>query len=637
MIVIFKINYKSELNAAQLQVAESMNGPLLVIAGAGTGKTRALTYRVGHLIESGVDPENILLLTFTKKAANEMIERSKSLLDNRCENVTAGTYHSFAAMVLRKYASLLDIENNFTVIDQLDSCDLIKLAISRNNLGYKDNSFPSKGTIQKIISESINKDLSISDIISANYPYLITYIDDIEVCHDSYKELKAEKDLLDYDDLLFFLLKLLNDFPNVAKKLSDKYRYIMVDEYQDSNILQFSILKALCVTHQNIMVVGDDQQSIYRFRGAEFKNIMNFPKAFMGCKLIKLTENYRSQQSILDLSNQVVENAEEKYKKSLTSTIPSGEKPSLISFFSKTDEAEYIVKSILEKQKNGEKLSDIAVLCRNAFHTAELEIQCNRYGIPYNKFGGIKFLEQVHIKDFLSYLRVLENEKDDLAWIRLVSLTYGVGTKNADKILKEIHSLGRWGLLSKKLKKNKYAKDLEVLYDLLVHVDTLPENEKCQYILKHHYSKKLKEIYKDDYDWREKDVKVLIDIANKYKTISSFLTDILLEPPSFNDHSSEEDCLTISTIHSAKGLEWKHVYILHCAEGLFPAYHTSTNIEELEEERRIFYVAITRAKETLTMTYPRSIMFFGKYLEPTISQFLKEKGMSGLFTFTNKR
>ncbi len=417
----FEIDYRHELNPAQFEAVTSTEGAYLVIAGAGTGKTRTLVYRVARLVEMGIDPKSILLLTFTRKAAREMMNRAAILLDNRCSKINGGTFHSFANLTLRKYAKLIGIDSGFTILDQGDSQDVINLIRAQLDLVKLKKRFPNKQTINKIISLSINTGKKIEEILFEEYPHFAEHVEKINEIAKIYSAYKRKSELLDYDDLLVYLRDFLND-KTKSQTLTSSIKYVMIDEFQDTNKLQADIVLGLAQHNNNIMVVGDDSQSVYSFRGANFKNIMNFPKLFPDVKIIMLEENYRSTQEVLDFGNHIIETAIEKYPKQLFTRKTSGELPAIISATTENMQSRFIVDRILELREENIPLNDIAVLFRSSFSSFDLEIELNKANIPYQKFGGMKFIETAHVKDVLAFLRIAENPKDVVSWYRVLLL-----------------------------------------------------------------------------------------------------------------------------------------------------------------------------------------------------------------------
>jgi DNA helicase-2/ATP-dependent DNA helicase PcrA len=610
----FTINYAEELNRSQYQAVSAVEGAYLVIAGAGTGKTRTLVYRVARLVESGYAPESILLLTFTRKAAREMMNRASQLLDNRCAKVNGGTFHSFANLTLRKYGRAINLDPNFTILDQGDSEDIINLIRAQLNLEKLKKRFPNKKTIFKILSLSVNTEIPVEQILEFDYPHFFEFTDKVLDIQKVYKSYKRKNNLLDYDDLLLFLNEFLSGENAAKNSLLQKINFVMIDEFQDTNKIQAEIVKGLAQHKGNVMVVGDDSQSIYSFRGANFKNIMEFPKLFDNVKVIKLEENYRSTQEILNFTNHVISAALEKYSKRLYTKISGGEMPAIVSVTNENMQSRFIVERILELREEGIPLNEIAVLFRSSFFSFDLEIELNKANIPFVKFGGMKFIETAHVKDVLAFLRIAYNPRDVVSWYRVLLLHEGIGPKSAQKIIDIVLALGDKINLSKDLPtKGKFKDNVLDLFEALKKVSSnqhsLP-SEKVEIALKY-YDKLFRNKY-DDFNKRKKDLEMFINISENYRSLDSFLSDMALEPPtdSVADVSatdSENEYLTLSTIHSAKGLEWHTVFIIHAMEGYFPSSQSLDKVETLEEERRLMYVASTRAKQNLYISYPMNI------------------------------
>ena len=599
----YKIDYEKELNPAQLEAVKTHFGPILVIAGAGTGKTKTLTYRCARLIEDGVNPENILLLTFTKKASKEMLNRASLLLDDRCDKVSGGTFHSFSNMILRKYANAVGLKNNFTIMDSADSEDVMA-HITNILFPKKEKRFPKKSTLLEIYSKSINKETPVKDIVEKDYYNFLDLTDNIIQIHKGYVQYKRENSILDYDDLLLYLKFLLQDNESIRKKLSNTYKFIMVDEYQDTNTLQADIIKLLAM-HNNIMAVGDDAQSIYSFRGANYQNILDFPNVFENTRIIKLEQNYRSSQNILNLTNAVISKSTTGYKKELFSEIVNPKKPAIIRAINSSDEAQFVCQKVLELLDEDISLNDICVLIRNASMSYQLEIELNKYNIPYQKFGGPKFLETAHIKDIIAHLRIILNSNDTISLNRVLMLLKGIGAKAVSQIIPYIQAKN----YNQKLLPSKYSKSLEPLYKLLIknNENNLSVSNLVDEIIK--YYKPLGQNKYDDWQKREKDLEHFSYLSSRYKSLDSFLSDLALEPPEATvegmyKKNIKDDCLTISTIHSAKGLEWESVFIIGAVDGRFPSTYSFNSTSEMEEELRLMYVALTRAKSDLFISYP---------------------------------
>lgn len=611
----YKINYKEELNEQQFNAVMHNDGAALVIAGAGTGKTRTLVYRVARLIEDGTEPNSILLLTFTRKSANEMMRRASELLDSRAEKIQGGTFHSFASNILRKYYAELGFAQNFNIIDQKDGEDVINFLRSNylERFNSKRKRFPNKSVISDVISMSINKSTTIVDILTEDFPNFIEYESEISTLYRDYVNYKKISNLMDYDDLLVNLRLLLKSNEKIKSLINQSIKYVMVDEYQDTNKLQHEIVLLLSNYKENVMAVGDDAQSIYSFRGSDFQNIFFFPESFSDCKVYKVEENYRSNNQILHLSNFIINQATFKYNKNLFSSKDSEELPKIIATNDERQQSEFIVQQVIEYIEQGIKLSDIAVLFRSAFHSFDLEIELNKANIPYRKFGGFKFMETSHIKDIIAFIKVIYNPKDLISWQRILILLDGVGTKTIANLTNLI-SVGKLtfqnyeSILSVEFKSAKILN----LFDALAKID-------LDKITVSGLVSKISSLYKpllekkyDDKEKRWRDVETFLNISENYKTVNTFLNDMALDPPNesvdeINPISKEKDFLTLSTIHSAKGLEWKVVFIIWALEGRFPSLRSVDNNDRIEEERRLFYVAATRAKDELYISYPQNI------------------------------
>jgi len=618
------IDYRKELNEAQYEAVTATEGPLLVIAGAGAGKTRALVYRVARLVEIGVDPRSILLLTFTRRAAEEMLRRASLLIDNRCDKVAGGTFHSFAHLVLRQYSREIGLSPSFSIMDRPDSEDAIQLLRAEMGLNTKDKRFPRKQTVAEIFSMALNKQWTIADLIERDYPHLDDVLEDLLRLYERYVEYKSKKALLDYDDLLIRLRDLLQGHEEVRRRLSDTYRFIMVDEYQDTNCLQARIIRLLAAAHDNVMVVGDDAQSIYSFRGANFRNIMDFPKEFPGARILSLEENYRSTQPILSLTNEIIRRAKEKYEKSLFTHKAHGDTPLLVQAESEQMQSRFVCQKVLELREEGVPLWDIAVLFRSSFHSFDLEIELARHNIPFVKRGGFQFMESAHVKDLLAYLRILSNPQDAISWNRVLSLLDGVGPQLSQKVIAWVLEGTRpWERLKSFEARDRVAHGLRTLAQVLeASSEELRPAEKAQYLTQY-YVPILKRKYPDDYPKRLRDLEHFQGMTERYRSLERLLSDMALDPPTESVDGvlavdPEEGPLVLSTIHSAKGLEWHSVFIIWALEGRFPSYYNIHTQEELEEERRLLYVAATRAKENLFISYP--IRIFDRSLRMVLSR-----------------
>jgi DNA helicase-2/ATP-dependent DNA helicase PcrA len=609
----FRIPYADELNAQQLEAVTTLDGPVLVVAGAGSGKTRTLVYRVARLVESGVTPGQILLLTFTRKAAEEMLRRASGLVGGSCAQVAGGTFHSFAHQVLRRYASEVGLAPSFTILDRGDSEDVIGLVRGELALDRKERRFPRKQTLGEIFSMAVNKGTTVVDLVETEYPHLAEEMEDLLKVYARYTEFKQTKQLLDYDDLLVRLRNALAENAELAARLGRQYRYLMVDEYQDTNALQSEIVRLLAAPHGNVMVVGDDAQSIYAFRGADFRNILDFPNLFPGTRVITLDQNYRSTPAILDLANEIINQASERYTKNLFSRRDQGEKPGLVQALTEPEQSRFVAQRILELREEGVPLQDIAVLFRSSFHSFDLELELGRRDIPFVKRGGFRFIETAHVKDVLAHLRVIANPNDAVSWNRILLLLEGVGPKKAGEILTALGGAAPWERLAEVKARGQTATELTRLANLLVEVSRLENpSEQVNRILSY-YTPVLRRVYRDDYPKRERDLEHFATIALRYRATGQLLADMALEPPTDSvggilaADGEDEGMVTLSTIHSAKGLEWHTVFVLWAADGRFPSLYTVSDDADMEEERRLMYVAVTRAKDLLYLTYPIEI------------------------------
>ena len=606
------IDYVAALNPQQLSVVTAGEGPSLVIAGAGSGKTRTLVYRVAYLINSGVDPSHILLLTFTRKSAQEMLARAGDLIGVRSQGVCGGTFHSVANLLLRRYGRSIGVELGFTILDRSDAEDLIALVRSQLGLNEKDKRFPRKGTIMEMLSKSENTLRSLDEIILEEFSHFADHLEDLGRLQKAYQKAKRQKQLLDYDDLLVMLRQLLLLDESACTTISRQYRYILVDEYQDTNRLQAEVIRQLAMTHNNVMVVGDDSQSIYAFRGATFKNIMEFPVLFPGAAVYKLEENYRSTQPILNLANCIIDEAAEKYTKRLFTKKIDGPLPALVEAAGENAQSRFIAQKILELREEGVPLNEVAVLFRSSFHSFDLEIELSRKGLPFIKRGGVKFIETAHVKDLLAHVRVIANPLDTVSWYRVLMPVEGVGPKKAQDLLAAIAKAEQpFGVLrGVSGRSGQGLKNLANTLECLAGSDDRQPAEQVNHIYEY-YLPILKEQY-DDYPKRTRDLDHLHAIAEGYPGVDEFLADLALEPPDGSAVDVEvlnrdDERLILSTIHSAKGLEWKCVFVIWVVDGRFPSVYSFITDDELEEERRLFYVAVTRAKRHLFLTYPINV------------------------------
>ncbi|MDY3306084.1 ATP-dependent helicase [Psychrobacter sanguinis] len=639
------VDYAGELNQSQLLAATTIKGKVLVIAGAGSGKTKTLTYRTSYLIESGASPSSILLLTFTRKAADEIKGRVKGLLaENVADNsasanlrglnlnaITSGTFHSFCNMLLRRYSGLLGINPRFTILDTSDSEDAIDLICKEKGFVRKNmkQAFPRKKTLQNMISTSRNRRILLKDLIENDYPDLTIHIPAIEQLAEEYHRYKRANHLYDFDDIISQVVSHLKNNLQFRRLIQDTYRHVMVDEYQDTNVPQKQLIDYICEPDNvSLMVVGDDNQSIYAFRGANYENILLFGDSYPDAKLVKLEQNYRSTPAILDYVNALSEQITLGYQKRLFSDLPiAGNKPVLSRRSNEAEEAKYIANRIIDL-KPDLNYNDFAVLSRTSFQSNRIQLEFMERNIPFIVVGGIKFIEKRHIKDILALVKILYNPNDSIAWHRILTLFKGVGEVTATKITQAINSSNDSfePLLDPKLNKNK--EQLIELYDVLIKAGQQATVADTLDILIEFYLPVLKTI-EDNWRERAEDFRVLKNLAQEHSSLDNFLENLALDPP--NDsvatltqpEQKDKDAVTISTIHSAKGLEWPVVFVNALVDGLMPHHRSVAEFEELEEERKLFYVACSRAKTHLYLTAPDYFSSFAGYFDK-VSRFISE-------------
>lgn len=599
----------ADLNPSQYEAVVRTEGPVLVIAGAGSGKTRTLVYRVAYLLEQGVLPDNILLLTFTRKSAQEMLWRAGRLLNDSCSRVVGGTFHGTANLLLRRYGAHLGFGSGFTIIDRSDAEGIINLLKSSLGLTGRDLQFPSKRVVISMISGAVNKSLPLDDLVFNHYVHLSEHVEELLKLQQAYQEFKFTHGLMDYDDLLVNWKRLLSEVPEVRQAIAARFTHIMVDEYQDTNLIQADIVRLLAHGHDNVMVVGDDSQSIYSFRGADFYNIIRFPKLFPRTHIIKLEQNYRSTQPILELTNDIIRQATEKYTKTLFTRLEGTIKPLLFAAADEREEARFVAGKIKELVAQGVRYQDIAVLFRSGFHSYKLEIELAAGSVDFEKRGGLKLTESAHMKDVLSFLRILANPRDNLSWNRVLLHLDKVGPKTAQKIAAQIgQSDEPFKFLAEFPAGKTWEGGLRLLARLFA--DLLEETTPAAMyeLIMIYYQPIFERLYHDDYPVRQKELEQLRAIIAEYADLQAFVDDTTLDPPEAGGlHRAEEERLVLSTIHSAKGLEWKAVFIIGLADGRFPHARAEAG-EQWEEERRLLYVAATRARKHLFLSYPKELM-----------------------------
>lgn len=606
--------YLAKLNKEQYEAATSIYGMNFILAGAGTGKTSTLTARTAYMVEQGIDPREILLLTFTNKAAKEMKDRIIALMGEKANGITACTFHSFCAIFIRKNASLLGLDSNYTILDSPDMMDALGIAkqdflANKKQEGkeYNLKDFPQTKVIGSVYEAAINNCMTYEQVISFMSDLKHFKKEVIEIL-ELFKKYKKERNLLDYNDLLYYTERLLSNDEIIRSQMDKRYKYISCDEYQDTNTIQNKILQLMSQDYRNLAVVGDDNQSIYAFRYANIDNILNFDKIYPDCKTTVLNQNYRSTQEILDFANATMKYATEGKKKYLKGQT-NGEKPKLIVKNDCYEEADYIINKILQQKCD---LSDIAVICRSSSQSYILEQKLMSLGIPFNKFGGLKFMEKVIIKDLLAFLRASVNVKDEIALFRILQLYPGIGKTYARKI-SDIIATDNFDTAIKKYEKRIFAKYLIELKDEIEKLSSLNLDEQMRHLIEEYYPNtvsrniaqqaitdgKKSELYMSLKESME-DAKILATMASKYRSTNRFLNDIVLDATTEDEN---ENKLNITTIHSAKGLEYDVVFVMDCIEGITPK--CKPNSEEDPEELRCFYVAITRAKKELYLMIPK--------------------------------
>ena len=611
--------YLDKLNPAQREAVTHAEGPLLVIAGAGSGKTNTLAHRVAHLIVNGADPRRILLMTFSRRAAAEMQRRVERLvaqvMRDRAGLIAdalswAGTFHGIGARLLREHAEQIGLDPGFSIHDREDSGDLMN--IIRHEMGFSEakKRFPTKGTCLAIYSRVVNAEEDLERILKDHFPWVAMWADQLRELFGAYTEAKQRQQVLDYDDLLLYWAAMMRE-PAIAEGLSARFDHVLVDEYQDTNRLQASILLALKPRGDGLTVVGDDAQSIYSFRAATVRNILEFPQAFTPpARIVTLDRNYRSTQPILEAANAVISESKERFTKNLWTERLASDKPRLVTVRSEADQARYVVESILSCREGGTPLKQQAVLFRTSSHSAELEIELTRRNIPFVKFGGLKFLDAAHVKDMLALLRFVDNPRDRVAGFRVLQLLPGIGPGSAGKVLDRM--LESPDPVKTLLESPPPPRGSEGWPGLLEVVSNLRRGGGWPaelFTARLWYEPLMEQVY-EDAEVRKEDLYQLEQIAAGYPSRERFITELTLDPPDATSDQAgvpllDEDYLILSTIHSAKGQEWKSVHVLNVVDGAIPSDLGSGSTHELEEERRLLYVAMTRARDELHLMVPQ--------------------------------
>ncbi|MGH7941745.1 MAG: ATP-dependent helicase [Limisphaerales bacterium] len=653
-----QIDYARELNPRQLEAVTAPPGPALVIAGAGSGKTRALIYRVAYLLEQGIPAERILLLTFTNKAAGEMMRRVADLLGADLLALWGGTFHAMGARILRIHAESLGYRRDFTILDRDDARDLIKACVTDAGIQTKGTRFPKPEVLNEIYSLAVNTQKTIAGLLETRFAYFSGFQDKISDVARRYVERKRQSNAMDFDDLLALWLKLLQDNPDALEMYQRRFQFILVDEYQDTNKLQGDLIDLLAARHHNVMAVGDDAQSIYAWRGANFLNILDFPKRYPEAKLFKIETNYRSTPEILAVANAAIAANRHQFTKNLAPSRKSGVKPTLLPCMDPAQQSAFVAQRIMELHEEGVSLPRIAVLYRSHFHALELQLELTRRQIPFSITSGIRFFEQAHVKDATAYLKLVTNARDEIAFKRVAQLHPGIGAKGADKLWKIFSSeIGRshpdlspdtradianpQGERPEKMaqKKSGSARRAAIKHPAATALETCAphvgkraavpwaqlvatvaqlEEEKSpatmlRIVIDAGYDDYLKETFAN-YQVRIEDLEQLSVFARTFQSAGEFLAQLALltnVEAEQDDSKGSDDRIRLSTIHQAKGLEFDVVFVIMLCDGLFPSARSIESEEGTEEERRLFYVAITRAKDQLYLTYPALRAGFG--------------------------
>ena len=665
------IDYDSELNEQQRAAVTAPPGPLLVIAGAGSGKTRTLTYRVAYLLENGIDPRNILLLTFTNKAARQMLDRVANLLPVDASGIWGGTFHSIGNRMLRRHGTALGYGNGFTIMDREDQKDLINTVIADAGIDPKEIRFPKGDVLAEIFSFIVNTECVVEELLAERFPYFLPLLDRIREVHARYEKKKKATNSMDFDDLLEKTLRMLKEHEGIASFYRRQFQFILVDEYQDTNKIQADLIDTLARDHRNVMVVGDDAQSIYSWRGANFQNILEFPKRYPDAQVFKIEMNYRSVPEILQVANSAIAANVEQFEKNLSPTRESqGVKPAVVALNDGAEQAQFVAQRILELRDEDVDLNEIAVLYRAHYHAIELQLELSRRGIPYQITSGIRFFEQAHIKDVTAFLRLVANPRDEVAFKRMVKLLPGIGNKSADNLWKSwdakivaataevaadpaangdadaaaeaparaesVTAPGYDGSFGDVLRAMTVAPRSKKSWDQLAHtLDEIapggqpnPPSEMITSVVEAIYDDYAKLNF-TNYELRREDLNQMAAFARQFKDLNEFLSQLALisnvDAEAVPNQAADKEAVSLSSVHQAKGLEFHTVFLIWLTDGMFPSSRSLDRRQELEEERRLFYVAITRARDELYLSYPHMRLNAGYgdiFQRP--SRFLKE-------------
>lgn len=628
--------YEEELNPQQFQAVTAGEGPHLVIAGAGSGKTRVVTYRVAYLVDCGIEPSRLLLVTFTNKAAREMLQRAQALVRVDLQPLWGGTFHHVGNLTLRRHAKALGLEDTYTILDREDAKDLLDACRTELPVKTEKARFPRGEVLQDLISFAVNTQTPLVEVLENRYPFFLEFADEIQKIAKWYDERKRRDNLVDYDDLLVLWLKLLQEEPKVLDLYATRFRYLLCDEYQDTNRLQGEILDLLASKSRNLMVVGDDAQSIYRFRGAHYENILRFAERYPDARIHKLEVNYRSTPEILRLANESIRWNRRQYPKQLQALRRSGSLPALIPLMDELEQAAFVAQRILELRDEGVPLREIAVLYRSHYQSLELQMELTRRGIPFEVRSGLRFFEQAHIKDVTSYLRIVLNPYDELSWKRALKLYPGIGAAMAEWIFKTIRDSANPLTAAfdpelpnslPRAARRGFGEFLKLLEKLKEPELRSAPGELIRIVLEGGYEDYLKSRYPNWYA-RLEDLSQLAAFAQRYSSLEGFLSELALLGVVAGEGAEAEEAegerLVLSTIHQAKGLEWTVVFLIWLAEGRMPSARSLKEEGGEEEERRLFYVAVTRAKEQLYLSYPLLSRDLRQEILLQPSRFIKE-------------
>jgi len=639
------IDYESELNAQQLAAVTATPGPALVLAGAGAGKTRTLTYRVAYLLEQGIPIDRILLLTFTNKAAKEMMERVQDLIGGDTSGLWGGTFHSVGHRILRSNAESIGYPKTFTIMDREDAKDLMSLAINDAGIDSKTVRFPKPDLLCDIRSMSINTGLDLEKVMNDRYFYFESLSEDIAKVHAAYSKRKQSNGVMDFDDLLNQWLRLLKESAEAREYFQSKFQFILVDEYQDTNHVQCELIDLLGDRHHNIMAVGDDSQSIYSWRGANFRNVLEFPERHKDTQVFKIETNYRSTPEILNCANAVIAGNTNQFEKKLTPVRKNGMKPALVSCNDANQQAEFIAQRALELRDEGIDLENMVILYRSHFHALELQLEFTRRNIPFTITSGIRFFEQAHIKDVAAYLKLISNHQDEIAFKRIVLMLPGIGSKSAEKLWKSFNAkindaITNQPSIAKAIRDTAGLAPKKSVLGWEQFAETLSQLEEeknkgpghlIRLVVAAGYEDYLQNKFPNYYS-RLEDLEQVAGFADQYETPEEFLSELALlsnlDTESQRNKQSDPEQIRLSTIHQAKGLEFEVVFVMMLCDGLFPSNRSIESPEGEEEERRLFYVAVTRAKTELYLSYPLMRFMHGSggetFQQP--SRFLNEIG-----------